>query len=839
MKSITRFLSLALILLYTNQLLAQMPVQYDGAALLQKLKKLKVVGKVLYIAAHPDDENTRLITWLANEKNITTAYLSLTHGEGGQNLIGTELGEDLGWIRMHELLQARQIDGGTQFFSRAADFGFSKNYKETLKFWNKDKILEDITYVIRSFQPDIIITRFSPLPSNTHGHHTTSAMLALDASESAADTNFYYNQLDKVQPWSTQRVIWNTSFYFFDLNKAINKDTLMQVDVGTFIPLLGKSCTEIAALSRSCHKSQGFGTQSVRGEAFEYFIPLSGSKASDKNPLSGINFNWNRIKNSSSIQKKIDTLIKKFNPEQPQAVASDLLTLYQLMYNHPEREFIQYKMNEVAELIKQCLGIYIEISTSDYIYAPGDSIRFQVECINRSGELLSYINLTLDQNSKLLSGDFVFNKSVDGNQSIKWISPEYVINDSAFYYAQAYNENHTPYTQTYQSYISGDVFSLMGFSVHPSFNQTVPYLDLTWHGHVVHKKQDPVLGEVYKPVYIAPPITATPSQSLLFFTDNTSQTLDIELQSFKSNVSGYVDLALPKGWSCSPNNQSFSFQSKREIKHIQFIITPPPNSDTSHLQIRIHADGQIFNHAIKEISYAHIPHIVRFPKAECKLVRQDLLSSKTRIGYLPGAGDGLETGLKYLGYQVETITTDNLTVSSLKEYKSVIVGIRAYNIYANSKFINEQLCAYAQEGGTVILQYITTADLKTKEIGPYFLEIGRGRVTDETAMPTYINHSHPLFSYPHHIDSTDWNGWVQERGLYFAEKWDTAHFFPVLSMHDPGEEEAKGALLIAKHGKGLFIYTGLSFFRQIPQGVPGAYKLLLNLIEMNPDMIKP
>lgn len=827
-----------LFVILSSFMYAQAPKQSDASELMHKLQKLQVLGKVLYVAAHPDDENTRLIAWLSNERKLSTAYLSLTRGEGGQNLIGAELGNELGWIRMHELLQARKHDGGSQYFSRASDFGYSKSTQETIREWNKDKIMEDIAYVIRHFQPDIVITRFSPHPSTTHAHHTASAMLTLDVAESISDTNFYYLQLNQLQPWQPQRILWNTSSFFFDKEKDLNKDTLSQVDVGTYIPLLGKSCTEIAAQSRSCHKSQGFGVQSARGEMMEYFIHLMGSKPTSKDPLSDINFSWSRLPGAANIQKKIKSVIQKFKPEQPHLIVSDLLSIYSLMHKHLACEQIRYKMEEVAELIRQCLGVYVEISTTDYIYAPGDSIRFQIEFINRSAHLLSYINVHITHQSKWLSGDFTYNKSINESQSIKWSSPSFVIDDSAFYKSQVFMESQLPGTESYSSFIAGDAFPLMEFMTTPSFNQSLPWLDLSWKGKIVHKKQDPVYGEIYKPVYIAPPVTATPTQSLVVFPKSQPKTIAIELQSFVANASGHVELLLPAGWKYYPQQHPFTFKSKREKQKIQFTILPPDTFQTTQAEVRIHTGGQLYAHAIREISYAHIPHIVHFPKSEIQLVRHDLKGSGSLIGYLPGAGDGLEEGLTQSGYQVERINHENLTAESLAKYKTVLVGIRAFNIYENSPFINDQMCQYVYQGGTVILQYITTAGMKIKTPGPYELQIGRGRVTDQNANPDYLIPQHPVFHYPHTIDSSDWQGWVQEKGLYFAEKWDTTKFQAVLSIHDKGEKPHFGALLIARYGKGLFVYTGLSFFRQIPHGVPGAYKILINLIEINSDMLK-
>jgi LmbE family N-acetylglucosaminyl deacetylase len=802
--------------------------QYNSSEILHGLQQLNTVGKVLYVAAHPDDENTRLITWLANEKNLETAYFSFTRGEGGQNLIGNELGFDLGWIRSHELLQARKVDGGIQFFSRAEDFGYSKTTTETFSIWKKEDVMADLVWVIRTFQPDVIITRFSPQPSKTHGHHTASAMLAVEAMQLAADSSKYSEQLKYTNTWQVNRVLWNTSSFFFENEKQFNKDTFIQVNVGQYNPNLGTSYTEIAAKSRSCHKSQGFGTLPTRGDQIEYFVHLAGEKPLLNDLFSGLELNWNRIPQSNKIQQLINKILSSYKPSDPSLITNDLLALYRLLNQHPEKKYLQHKINLCKELIRHCLGLYVEMSAPESIYSIGDSLPIQLEVINRSGKHVEHVAVHFPdfiENKKTeiisCSTSTLFKKTYHGNfiKSVAEVSKPLWWNASI--------ENEFSY-QMMQFVTDGEEFKdrnylyTVVFSSKDTLQFSVPLL---------HKKSDPVKGEVIKPLYFAPPVTATSSSDLVMFTDNNSHTISIELQSFLPAVKGKVMLDLPPGWSCSPAYHNFQFSFKREKKSVSFSITPPSKKEIAAVRINVLVDDKNYSNGFKEINYDHIPSLVYFPPSEIRLVKDEIKTYPKTIGYLDGAGDDVDMGLQQLGYSVEYIEPDNINADELQKYKTIVVGVRAYNTHENSTYINQQLNEYVKQGGVVVMQYITTAGLKTKNIGPYPLTIGRDRVTEENAIVQMLQPDNSLFNIPNKITSSDWENWTQERGLYFASSWDNEKYTALLSMNDTNEPEKKGSLLLASYGKGYFIYTGLSFFRQIPYGNSGAYKLLVNAIE--------
>ena len=791
------------------------------------------MGSVLYVAAHPDDENTRLITWLANEKKLNAAYISLTRGDGGQNLTGPEFGDELGVIRTHELTQARNIDGGIQFFSRAADFGYSKSPEETFKIWKKKKVMSDLIYVIRKFQPDLIITRFNTEAGKTHGHHTASAMLANEAIELSTDSNESYQQLPYLGLWKTTRVVWNASSFFFE--KGTNLDTLIKLDVGNYNSLLGTSYTEIAALSRSYHKSQGFGTIGLRGEQLEYFIPSAGTTPTDKDIFSGFDFTWNRIKNGKPIISKIDNILNKYNFNDPSASVELLIELFVDVKKISDDSYlVNKKLEDINLLINQCLGFYHEVYTDDYIYAVGDTLRIKTETINRSGKFMTYFNMRFPFQTEWINGDFEYNKQVNGNEGQKWTSGLLTIKEDAafsnpvWWDVKAIEDDYKNY---YRS-IENKNFEPLTYTIVPSFNNKQPIKRLEFTGHIMYKKSDPKKGEIHQPVYIAPPVTATPLQEVMVWRNKADKKITLQLQAFKNNCQGIVKLNVPDGWKVSPAEINFDLAQKRETKNIDFFITPPDSNSQGTLTAEVICNGRNYSCSFKEIKYDHIPTIVLFPEASVKLLKIDNGVTLSKIAYIDGAGDDIAHDLQETGYIVDIIKPESLLTTNYSAYKAVILGIRSYNTIDNILPLQAALLSYVNNGGNLIVQYVTSGNLKLKESGPYPFKISRDRVTDEDAEMRILDTNHVIFTKPYKIKEADFKGWVQERGLYFASDFDK-NYTCLISCNDPNEEEKKGALIVTRYGNGYFIYTGLSFFRQLPAGVPGAYKLFINMIELN------
>ena len=377
MRKLSLLLSLFSLFLF-NGLYSQAPEKWNSAKIYHEIQKLNFLGSVLYLAAHPDDENTRLITYLANHGKANTAYLSLTRGDGGQNLISPEIRELLGLIRTQELLGARQIDGGKQFFSRANDFGFSKNPDETFRIWEKEKVMEDLIAVIRYWQPDIIINRFDHRsPGKTHGHHTASAMLGVEAFDMAADPKVFPNQLSRLPLWQPKRLFFNTSWWFYGSQKAFDeadKSKLLQFEVGVYYPLLGKSNNEIAAESRSMHKSQGFGSLGVRGSETEYLELLKGDLPENNNLFAGINTTWSRVKGAEKVGALLKKVESNFSMQSPYTVLPDLLLALKELEKLQDSYWKREKLKDIKLIIKQSLGLFQEAVAMESAATPGENI---------------------------------------------------------------------------------------------------------------------------------------------------------------------------------------------------------------------------------------------------------------------------------------------------------------------------------------------------------------------------------------------------------------------------------------------------------------------------------
>ena len=817
--------------LFVATTFAQAPRSYTSSEILLQLKKLNTVGSVLYVAAHPDDENTRLIAYLANEKCLRTGYLSLTRGDGGQNLIGPEQGVELGVIRTQELLAARRIDGGEQFFTRAYDFGFSKSPEETLQKWNKDSILSDMVWVIRNFRPDIIITRFATDGSGGHGHHTTSAILAEEAFDAAGDPTRFPEQLQHVEVWKPRRLFWNVSTRFQNPNADMSP--YLKLDVGGYNPLLGKSYGEISAESRSMHKSQGFGSAKQRGEYFEYFKPIKGDTAGLKDIFEGIDFSWKRVKGGKKIGGMIDKIIKDYKIESPEKSTASLIKLLnQFHYTSSfNKSYLEYKGEEMNNIIINCEGIFYELTSSKQSYSLDDSIVLQHNTINFRNKAYSG---TLEKGSVNIIGGQNTSNLYWLNKSIRNEMFQYDFNNTHR------KESHPPFTiNTTNTITINNSF--------PIFLKMPPN----------YKWVDPEKGELYRPVVITPPVMINPQSKLVTFTDNKVKELRVSLKAGRDSVNGLMQIALPKGWyvvlkGSKFNNQlkaptesafTFSLAKKGDVEEIVLEINPYEGAQDTTISITAIVDGQTYTKGIKEIKYDHIPIQTLFPEAEVKLVKLDVVKKSKRIGYIPGAGDEVQACLSQLGYEVVTLTDDKLASENLSNYDAIITGVRAYNTNEKLLSFKQKLMDYVAAGGNLIVQYNTNswAGPLSSDIGPYKFKITRNRITDEEAKVNFLLPNHAVFNTPNKITEKDFEGWMQERSIYHAGDWDSNYVAPI-SMTDPYEmtvggvspkgKPDNGALIIAKHGKGNFVYTGLVFFRQLPAGVPGSYRFLVNLIEL-------
>ncbi|MEP5613969.1 MAG: PIG-L family deacetylase [Cyclobacteriaceae bacterium] len=821
-------LSAILVTLFSCNLSAQAPKKPHIGEIQQMLEKLEVLGTVLHVAAHPDDENTSLITYFANEEHMRTAYLSATRGDGGQNLIGPEIREELGLIRTQELLAARRTDGGQQFFSRANDFGYSKHPDETFTIWDREKVLADFVWVFRKFRPDIVITRSSREPGVTHGHHTAAAILAEEAFKLSGNPSAYPEQLDLVDAWQPSKLFWNRSWWSFrNTGEKPDTTTLTQINVGKYNPLLGKSYTEISSLSRSMHRSQGFGSTGRRGDAIDYLFQLDGEETDEI--FDNIETSWARVSGGEEVAFLVQKMMEDFNPSNPSELLPTLLLTRRAINKIEEEFWKEVKLREVDDLIKAVSGLYAELVASQSSYVPGDSIQISVEMVNRSSTTMKVERVKLDQwiNGFELSSPLGNNKKFSASLNLKlpagipfstpyWLREEsslgmYTVEDQE---QRGKPENDPSLSGSITVSIGGEEFSL-----------NVP---------VVFKRNDPVDGEVYEPVAISPPVMANLSSKVLVFGDGNSKKVDVRVIAGKKNVSGELSLDAPKGWRISPEAINYSLEQKGQEQIYSFEITPPKKASDGNISISLTYEGKTYQNGFSEISYDHFPKQNIYPKANARVVRLDLEKRGDLIGYIEGAGDAIPENLTQIGYTVEFLEKDDVNLENLKKYDAVILGIRALNTVKWLAYKNTELFRYVREGGTLINQYNTSHRLVTQDIAPFDLKLSRDRVTVEGAPVEILAKEHPAIAGPNKITDLDFEHWVQERGLYFPNEWSD-EFTPILSSNDPGETPKKGGLLVAQYGEGHYVYSGYSWFRNLPAGVPGAYRLFVNLISLGND----
>ena len=810
---------------------AQQPQKQNAVEIFNSIQKLDFLGSVLYIAAHPDDENTRLIAYLSNEKKARTGYLSLTRGDGGQNLIGPELRELLGDIRTQELIEARKIDGGEQFFSRANDFGFSKNPDETLNIWDKKQVLSDIIWTIRKFQPDVIINRFDHRsPGTTHGHHTSSAMLSFEAFDKVNDINEFPNQLELVKTWQPKRLFFNTSWWFYGSKEkfdAADKSNLLNLKTGVYYKSLGKSNQEIAALSRSRHQSQGFGSTGTRGEEDEYLELLKGDLPKDKsNIFDGIDTTWNRLKGGTEIGIIMANVEKNFDFKNPSASVSELLKAYQLIEKLEDEHWKNIKIEEIKKIIASCSGLYLEAVSENQEVNPNSLLKVKLEAINRSSVKMNLKSVTsISKLSKEIDPTGLeFNKDISKN--IEFILPENLEYSSPYYLKEKGTVG--MYRVDDQKNIGiPDVIR----QVKITFNIDIEGIIVPFYKDVVYKTNDDVKGEVYQPLDIIPEISSSFAEKVYIFNSNKSRTIAVKIKSGKDNIQGKVQLKIPENWDVSPLENNFKIDKKGEEQIVIFTVTPSKETGENVIKSIITINGKTFDKTQIDINYPHIYKQIVLKPAEAKLLKLDIKIKNEKIAYIMGAGDEVPKSLKAMGYEVTILKPNEITAENLLKFDVVITGVRAYNVVNELKYKQEILLNFVKNGKTMIVQYNTTDDLVTDKIAPFSLKISRDRVTEENAEVRFLEPENPILNYPNKITSKDFEGWKQEQGLNYPYEFDK-NFTPIISSNDKGETPKNGAILHCKYGKGNYIYTGISFFRELPEGVSGAFKLMANMISI-------
>ncbi len=774
------------------------------------------MATVLYVAAHPDDENTLLIAYLARGKNYRTAYLSLTRGDGGQNVLGPDFDEKLGVARTQELLAARRLDGGRQFFSRAIDFGFSKDYRETLNIWGEQDVLSDVVRVIRTFRPDVVITRFSTQPGGTHGHHTASAVLALQAFKLAGDPKAFPDQLKTLEPWQPKRILLNG-----------RGGGTVRMEVSGEDPVSGLSFGELAAKSRAMHKTQGF--DNFRGfgggGGAESFQLLAGEPATN-DILDGVDTTWARFPGGADIGKMDGDIIAKFDAQNPAASVSDLLKLHaQLAALKSTDPLVAEKREQLDRIIQHCLGLEVETTIPQAEVVPGEKL-----------ELHQTATLRADIPVRWVAAKYPSIKSASDKALV--LKPNQTVSRDA----SEKLPSDAPLTQPYWLREEGsaglfhvDDPSMIGrpenapvFPIQQIFEvggETITIAD-----QPMNVSKDSAGKETRRKLDVIPPVILHFTSDVALFAPGSTHPVTVEVIASRPDSAGYVRLDMPPGWAAAPLDQRFGLFKIGESNSFTFMVTAPAEASKVKLGVVAELGGKHYQNDREVISYSHIPLQLLQPLAKVKAVSLDLVTRGKTIGYLPGAGDSIPQNLQEMGYNVVTLDDADLTPEKLKGYDAVVIGVRAYNVRPHLAEALPGLFSYVENGGTVVAQY-NRPDNRTSKIAPYDLHVSNDRVTDETATMAFLAPDHPVLNTPNKITQADFTGWVQERGTYFPDRWDD-HFTPIFACNDPGEQPLKGSLLVAQYGKGYFVYTGIVFFRELPAGVPGAYRLFANLVSL-------
>jgi LmbE family N-acetylglucosaminyl deacetylase len=846
MQKLINLLLILIIGLSASPVTAQNPELNGSAAIFQQLQKIQVLGSVLYIAAHPDDENNSLLPYLAREKKYRTAYLSLTRGDGGQNLIGPEQGVELGLIRTQELLAARQIDGSEQFFTNAYEFGFSKTANETLQYWDRKKVLSDIVWVIRKFQPDIIVNRFPPDARAGHGHHTSSAVLAIEAFKAAADPNQFPEQLNKgVTIWQAKRLLWNT-FNFGGANTT--SENQLKIDAGVFNSFLGQSYGEVGGEARSMHKSQGEGRPRRKGPVYEYFVTIAGDTART-DLMEGIVTDWNKVSNKGKlIQATIKKIVQQYNFEQPSLSIVGLTALYQQINSLADDGVWKvHKLKEVESLIIACAGIVAEVTTDLEYAIPGEKIGVQF-LVNKRSEALVQLNKIELNSAENTLYDSMINSTLTNNSN--WL----VNYNLTVPLSQPVSQ---PYWLTTPMKDMGtfDVtnLDLIGKANSPSaftaqFSFTINGIPFLINRTVKFKTVDLVRGEIYQPLTVIPKVIVSIDKSVVLTNIQSGETNITSkpnlLIQFKIN---FTAKTLPVTISLKSDNQYLyskdtvlSFEAGNIVPIAIDLSTALGQQKPSSLyaEFKYVSAGKtyVYNQLLKTIRYDHIPTINYLYKDQTTIIDEPIQSKPKRIGYIFGAGDKVPEALLQLGHSVEFLQESDIVLSKILKYDAIVVGIRAYNIHEWITNKNEVINQYIQQGGHLIVQYLKSNFVGNKrvKVGPYDFAMSSVRVTEEKAPVKFLLPAHPILNVPNKITDKDFEHWVQERSTYQLEPVKLP-YEALLQMNDTNDKPTNGSLVTAKYGKGNFTYVSLVLFRQLPAGVSGSYKLLANLISLAPN----
>jgi LmbE family N-acetylglucosaminyl deacetylase len=797
-------------------------------SILQELREFRTFGTVLIVAAHPDDEDRPLLAFLSKSCDFRTGYLSINRGDGGQNEIGPEFDAKLGVIRTQELLAGRRIDGASQFFTRAIDFGYSKSMDETLRIWDHQAVLGDVVRVIRTFRPDVIVTRFAPVaqPGN-HGHHNASAYLAVEAFKLAGDPKAYPEQIaEGLAPWQPTRIVQDGG-------------NGLSISGSNTNPATGETVQAIAARTSAQHKTQGVGGFGGRGGGGgngnfrASFNLLDGAPGT--NLMDGIDLTWSRVAGGADIGKQADEIIAQFDTNNPSASVEPLLKLRANLPALAGSPLVDLKRKQLDRILQECLGLSVATTVQRAEVVAGEPLKLNFAVNLAPNRAVHWTGIRLPVTGREISlpdnepmGNIV-------NQG-KLTSETMETLPATLPLSQPYWLREEPTAGMFRV----DDPKLIGLPESPT-PFPVEYIFRVGDQTLVVTDEPVQAGtesgkfEARRTLKIISPVSLKFGSSVALFIPGAKKTVEVEITAARAGVSGTLHIESPVDWKISPASQPFKMANAGDKMKLVFNVTAPAQAASGSFLAVAEIAGQKFSNGRLEIRYDHIPVQLLQSAARLKVVAVDYAIRGKAVGYLPGAGDDTAEDLAQLGYAVTTLTGADLTAEKLHGLDAVVIGVRAFNERTDFAANFPALLAWVEQGGTVIAQYNRPNGLRTQQLGPYPLSIqGQApplRVTDENAPVTFLLPDHPALNVPNKIIAADFAGWVQERGAYFASQWDERYAAP-LAMNDPGETQPNSSLLIAKDGNGYYVYTSLAFFRQLPAGVPGAYRLFANLVSL-------
>lgn len=831
----------------------EIATDYRGAAGTGlSLRRLGTTKRVLMVGAHPDDEDTQLLARLALQDGADVAYLSLTRGEGGQNGIGTELGEGLGLLRTEELLAARRVDGARQFFTRAYDFGFSKSADEAFRHWPREELLRDVVRVIRTYQPDIVVTVFSGTPRDGHGQHQVSAIVAREAFDAAADPARFPEQVAQgLAPWRASKLYMSL--------RGRGEGATVRIPIGDLDPLTGRSPYQAAMASRSRHRSQDMGAAELAGPrqgSLQRVFPAASGE--ERSMWEGIDTVLTARGGSSALagyRRGIGRLRSTANPLHPDAMIpalAEVVTSLASMSSESARSSastgnarwmrdVASERRDAEAVLAQAAGVVVDALADDARIVPGEAFELTLSVWNGGVR-----TIRIDSLMPMLPQGWTAER-VDSSASAEVAAGTLATRrfrvrvpadakPTEAYFLRA------PRDGDLYRWPAGDPSLALPFEPGPVWARAVVRIEGAALGidrEATFRAVDLRSGELRRPVMVVPAVSVRLDPRTRVLPTNQPRPLAYTVHlaaEAPEGISGTLALSLPAGWRAEPASIAVRFRAPGEVQEAHFTVAAPANAregDYPVSAVFTTDDGRRYDRGVQVIDYPHVrARPLYHPAASAVRAFDVRVPAGLRVGYVEGAGEPGPGFLENLGITPVLLGADDLAQGDLDRFDVIVTGSRAYEVRADLGAHNRRLLDWVERGGTLIVQY-NKYELVEGGFTPYPLTMARphGRVTEENAPVTLLDAASPVFTTPNRIDESDWRGWVQERGLYFAETWDSA-YTPLLQMGDPGEAPLRGSLLVARHGRGTYVYTGLAFFRQFPDGVPGAYRLFANLLAL-------